>query len=89
MTTAARQLWSWSSTNVYAQAVAVFAATIVSDFVWAKYMASVARGDALSASSWAVGVIILGAFLVLSYVHDKRLVIPAATGAFIGTYLAV
>lgn len=69
--------------------ISVCGATAVSDWVWANYMLGVTNRLALEASLWASAVIVLGAFVVLSYVDDKRLVIPAAIGAFIGTYLAV
>jgi hypothetical protein len=69
--------------------VVVFAATIVSDFVWAKYMASVAGGTPLVAANWSVLIIAIGAYLVVSYVDDKRLIVPACMGAWLGTYLAV
>lgn len=75
--------------NVYAKCIGIFFAVCVSDFVWARYMASVARDSRLEASYWAVGVIGLGAFITISYVNDKRLVIPAMMGAFVGTYLAI
>jgi hypothetical protein len=48
-----------------------------------------ARVSPMEAATWAAMVIVLGAFIVVSYVHDKRLIIPAAIGAFIGTYFAV
>jgi hypothetical protein len=71
------------------RAGAVFFGAFVSDYVWAKYMLGVANGPATVAANWASVVIILGAYLVVSYVQDKRLIIPAAIGAWIGTYLAV
>lgn len=69
--------------------ISVGSATALSDWVWANYMLGVTSRMALEASLWASAVIILGAFVVLSYVDDKRLIIPAAIGAFIGTYLAL
>lgn len=73
----------------YGKVVAVFIATVVSDFIWAKYMVAIADRRDVVAANWAVLVIAIGAFLVVSYVEDRRLIIPAVIGAWIGTYLAV
>lgn len=75
--------------NLYVRAAGIFVATGISDFIWAKYMASIADKSALVAANWSVLVIALGAFIVVSYVEDKRLILPACLGAWIGTYLAV
>src|SRR5687767_14233537 len=69
--------------------VTVFCATLVSDYIWARYIFNIAEEHALAAANWSVIVIVLGAFIVLSYVSDRRLIVPAAIGAWIGTYLAV
>jgi hypothetical protein len=75
--------------SLYARSSLVGLGAFVSDYVWARYMANVAEGHGFVAANWAVGVIVLGAYLVISYVEDKRLIFPAAIGAWIGTYLAV
>lgn len=84
-----KNLLSQLKSNVWTKAGVVFLAVVISDFVWAKYMAAVAAKSAMEAASWAVLVIALGAYLVVSYVEDKRMVAPACIGAFIGTYLAI
>jgi hypothetical protein len=73
-------LWSWLS---------VLLAVTISDFVWTKYVGGISSAQGLSAALWASGVILLGAYITTSYVGDKRLIVPAAIGAFIGTYLGV
>lgn len=75
--------------NFYLKAIGIFVATGIGDFVWAKYIASITTSTPLIASTWATITLVLGAFVVISYVQDKRMLIPAAIGAFIGTYLAV
>lgn len=75
--------------NVYCRGVAVLLGAFVSDFVWARYIAHIADANKLAAANWGVVVIVLGAFLVLSYVEDRRLILPAAIGAWLGTYFAV
>ena len=61
----------------------------ISDFIWTKYMASVAAHAALQASTWSTLLIAAGAYVTLSYVEDKRLVIAACLGAFLGTYFGI
>jgi hypothetical protein len=75
--------------SVYYRGIAVFLGTFISDYVWAKYIASITTATPFVASVWATITIVMGAFVVLSYVHDKRMIVPAAIGAFVGTYLAV
>lgn len=64
-------------------------ATGVSDYIWARYISTVANADSIVAANWSFLTIALGALVVVSYVDDRRLIIPAAIGAWIGTYLAV
>lgn len=75
--------------NVYTRSVGVCVGTAVSDFVWTKYIGNIAGGSKLEAATWGAVVIVLGAYIVLSYVNDKRLIVAAALGAFIGTYYGV
>lgn len=69
--------------------VLVFAAMMATDFIWARWMNAVAEKNALAASFWTTGTILLGAFVVVSYVKDKRLVWAAAAGGFFGTYVSM
>ena len=75
--------------NVYIRGSGILLATCVSDFIWAQYISTIASKDALAAATWGSVVIILGAYVTISYVGDRRLIVPAAIGAFIGTYFAV
>ncbi len=75
--------------NVYYSGAGVFLATAFSDFIWAKYVLSIAEQRGLVAAGWSIMVIVLGAYVVVSYVDDKRLILPAALGAALGTYLGV
>jgi uncharacterized membrane protein YfcA len=43
----------------------------------------------LAASSWAIVVTILGAFVVINYTTNHMMLIPAALGAFCGTYVGM
>jgi len=73
----------------YWKYLAVFLAMAVTDGVWAQWMTAVANHNALEAAFWTTGTIILGAFVVVSYVENKRLVLPAALGGAIGTYISM
>lgn len=74
---------------LWARALAVCAAMAVCDWCWTRYTQAVAEKRAATAAWWSAAIIGIGAFGVVSYVEDKRLVIPALIGAWIGTYLAV
>ena len=75
--------------NVYCRGVATFCGTFISDFIWAKYISSVTLAPPLIAGIWGMATVVLGAFVVLSYVNDRRMIVPAGIGAFLGTYFAV
>jgi uncharacterized membrane protein YfcA len=66
-----------------------FAAMFATDLCWAFYVASVKSNDALAASAWAVALFLLGAIAVIGYTRDRWLLLPAAAGAFAGTYIGV
>lgn len=66
-----------------------FLATFLADFAWARYTAGIAEKRALKAAGWSAAIIGLGAFSVVAYTTDHRMIVPAALGAFCGTLLAV
>ena len=59
------------------------------DIFYTYYLRAVADSRALVASSWSVVVTILGAFVVINYTTDHTLLIPAALGAFCGTFVGM
>ena len=71
------------------QAVYVFVAMSAVDWAWARYSMALADRRALAGSIWAVVILIPSATVVMSYVHDPAMLIPAGLGAFVGTYLSV
>lgn len=73
--------------RLWFKAANVFGAVALSDAIWARYISAVSSSGKLEASGWSVVVIALGAYVVVQYVEDRRLVLPAMVGAFIGTYL--
>jgi hypothetical protein len=62
---------------------------MITDIMWTKYTISVASRAPVSAGIYSAMIIIMGAVTVVSYTEDHTMVIPAALGAFVGTYLAV
>ncbi len=75
--------------SFYVQAISVFIGMSVSDYLWVRTIHNVAFGSAFTAASWSTAYATLSAALTISFIHDKRLVVPYMLGAFIGTYLAV
>ena len=67
----------------------VFVAMVVLDVVFAMYTLRVAERDVLEASFWAATIQLANAFVVVAYVKDRRMAIPCALGAFVGTYFAL
>lgn len=67
----------------------VFLATTFVDVAWTKYTLAVAAKHAVRASLWSTIIVAVGAFSVLSYTQDNLALIPAAAGAFVGTFWAV
>ena len=71
------------------RAGAAFAAMFALDLVFAPYIAAVAAREAAAAGGWASAIAICNAFVVVSYVKDRRMIVPVALGAFAGTWVAV
>lgn len=71
------------------QSVWVFLAMVLLDVVFALYIKATADDRILAASSWAAAIQICNVFVVTRFVQDKRLVVPCALGAFVGTGLAL
>lgn len=68
---------------------AVFAAMFALDFVWAYYTKAITRHAPFAASNWAIVVTVFSAIAQIGYVENHWLVLPAALGAFAGTYSAM
>lgn len=66
-----------------------FLAMFLTDLAWALYVSAIKANEPLTASLWAVALFVLGAFAVIGYTRNRWLVLPAAVGAFAGTYAGV
>lgn len=67
----------------------VFLAVALADALWTGWMRSVAAHAPLAAGAYSAAIILTGAYVTLAYVQDRRYLLPAALGAFAGTYLSV
>jgi hypothetical protein len=74
--------WAW-------QAIATFVAMAALDYVWAYYQRAVTQKAPVRAAQLSAMLIVLNAGVVLSYADDHWMILPAAAGAFIGTYYSV
>lgn len=72
-----------------ARCLAIFAAMVLLDVVFALYIIETAQKNSFAASAWATAIQLCNAVVVVSYAKDWRTVWPAALGAFVGTYLAI
>lgn len=69
--------------------VIAFAAMAALDFVWGNYTRNVADGRRVPSALWAAGIVFFNATVTLAYVGDHWTILPAAAGAFVGTYFSV
>lgn len=67
----------------------IFFSVALVDVFWTRYFQSVAEKHAVKSGLYSSLIILIGAFSTMSYVEDHMLVIPAALGAFVGTYFTV
>lgn len=67
----------------------IMASVALADVCWAMYFIKIGDKSSIKAGFWASLLIVLSAYTTVNYVHDSRFIIPAALGAFIGTYISV
>jgi hypothetical protein len=71
------------------QALAVLTSVAVADVFWTGFIAKVGEGRALAAGTFSAAIILTGAITTFSYIESRLYVVPAALGAFLGTYVTV
>ncbi len=59
------------------------------DIIFARYTLAVTSRSPVWASSYAAVCLLLGGSVVVTYAHDPIMLIPAAAGAFVGTYIGM
>ena len=67
----------------------VFVAMIVVDFMWARYLVTATAGKAMQSALWSVGIILSNALVVIEYTASHWMILAAAAGSFVGTYVSV
>jgi len=72
-----------------AKALVVFLVTAFSDTLWAIYIRRVTHGKTLSASTLSAIIIIAGGLVAIEYIGNNWYLLPAAIGAFVGTFLTI
>lgn len=72
----------------WVQAVLAFTGMAALDMVWARYTMAVMARAPHRAGLLASGIMALNALVTLTYVDDWLMILPAAAGAYAGTWLA-
>jgi hypothetical protein len=67
----------------------VFFATMLADWFWAQWGRAIVMKQAPTAAFHSVMIILCGGFTIVEYTSNHWLLIPAALGAALGTYVAV
>ena len=68
--------------------IGVFVAMAITDLIWALYIRRVGQGKAAQAGLAASLLLVVGAFVITSYVENHWYLLPAAIGSFLGTFAA-
>lgn len=79
---------SWEEINLYL-AFALFAINILDDALAVLYVRRTAEGKALQAALISGALTMIVAFSVVSYVEDRRYLVPIVLGSVLGSYLGV
>ena len=67
----------------------MFIVVAIVDVFWTRYFQATAEKKSVQAGIFSAFIILFSAISTRAYVHDGWLVIPAALGAFVGTYFTV
>lgn len=71
------------------KSIYMFGMVFALDWVWARYILTIAQGRPGESAFWAAGTILLSGAAAVEYVKEPWLLAPAAAGAACATYLAV
>jgi hypothetical protein len=69
--------------------VLVFAAVALIDAAYVLYIQEVMRGHAWAAAGISAGLHLAQAFVVISYMENRLMLISMVAGTLVGTFLAV
>lgn len=71
------------------EGVKVFVLLFAMDVIWTKLTIATTERAPAVAAAWSTALYVLSTLAVFSVIHDLGLLMPAAAGAFLGTYVAV
>jgi peptidoglycan biosynthesis protein MviN/MurJ (putative lipid II flippase) len=71
------------------QFILVMLALILADICWTMYFTETANKNAVKAGIWSALIMLSGSYATVSFVNDKRFIVAAMLGAFIGTYATI
>ncbi len=74
---------------MFYKAIFIFFSVSLLNFLWGRYIKHAAQANALSSAIYAGIISLVSSFITIIYISDNRMIIPAALGAFIGTYLSI
>jgi hypothetical protein len=74
---------------MFLKAVFVFGVCFALDFIWTRYISTVAAKQPAQAAFWSAGTIVLSGVAAVEYVQAPWLLIPAGIGAYLATWIAV
>ena len=69
--------------------IGVFLLVMLVDIVWVYYIKHITNNNPHSAAFFAFLIYFIGGASIISYTSNTWLLIPAALGSYLGTYLAV
>ena len=69
--------------------IQTFFALFVVDILYVVYVKDVNDDKRFRASLWATMLFLLSSIVIINYVHDVSNIVPAALGAFFGTYVGM
>jgi hypothetical protein len=75
--------------NWIVKSILVFILTAFSEMLWVIWIRRTSQGKAFSAASLGATLWISSALVIVSYVENKWMLIPAFLGSFISGYLTV
>lgn len=71
------------------QILIVFLMMLATDILWTFYIRRTNEGRALQAATMSLFLMLIGGFVVVSYTENHWMLLPAAGGSFLGTYITV
>lgn len=69
--------------------IKVFILMFVLDVIWVRCVWSVHEGSAWVAAAWSTAFYIVSTLVVLDVVKQPWLILPAAAGAYVGTFATI